>query len=559
MWISTKSGKKKFLEFQKAKDPKGVIYYGLAVKVPAELRMTQSFNDLLIEAIKLKGGLKNRAILLKDVTVTYSGKQWLKPSATTEVIVLDNNPAIREVKDKIVFRKKVEGTDDWDTVMGRNKPGAENQDGIEDEGEFLTEGEDWLNASPKPEGAAKRFASEKKLPFDGTESISTHGLPTLEEALKEAMQDAAGSLMGNGVEGEGVDPDDRGLFEAEPIPDEKALFEMEMQSQFISEEEDDVQDVESQEDMHDDGELWDNGEYEDIKGLAATDGIDVYQYCPKEVRMGMEVEMEHGTEAGDYDVTFDDPLMTLKIALTHLDEHPHYYTLLFESGIEDEPSEIDECSMGAPSANDYASMKEVTDFSEWDKRWEESLMDLKKAKALNEGFRIIDGNLYDGAGQQIGDKNGIIPHDKRKPYDSNNINEEDAVLPGAEDFATQDQDIAGDEEEIVTDTKDPRFQKFIKYMWEWLAEHALEFDIPDEDLRDWTDQDIKRNFLKYKAMECDSKSTSDSIIGEAMGKLPDGSGFMTGTIKEDTFDTNGLCGTTPGMSRTQGNFNEINK
>ena len=29
-WVDTKSGKKKFIEFKKAKDPKGVIYYGLA-------------------------------------------------------------------------------------------------------------------------------------------------------------------------------------------------------------------------------------------------------------------------------------------------------------------------------------------------------------------------------------------------------------------------------------------------------------------------------------------------------------------------------------------------
>lgn len=45
-------------------------------------------------------------------------------------------------------------------------------------------------------------------------------------------------------------------------------------------------------------------------------------------RDGMEVEMEHGTHDPTTDVTGDDPLVTGKIALAHLNEFPDYYVRL---------------------------------------------------------------------------------------------------------------------------------------------------------------------------------------------------------------------------------------
>ena len=44
--------------------------------------------------------------------------------------------------------------------------------------------------------------------------------------------------------------------------------------------------------------------------------------------MGMDVELEHGTENSVTNVTNDDPLMTGKIALAHLNEFPDYYSRL---------------------------------------------------------------------------------------------------------------------------------------------------------------------------------------------------------------------------------------
>jgi hypothetical protein len=48
----------------------------------------------------------------------------------------------------------------------------------------------------------------------------------------------------------------------------------------------------------------------------------------EQFRMGMDVELEHGTRDPQTNVTHDDVLMTAKIARAHLNEFPDYYTRL---------------------------------------------------------------------------------------------------------------------------------------------------------------------------------------------------------------------------------------
>jgi len=48
----------------------------------------------------------------------------------------------------------------------------------------------------------------------------------------------------------------------------------------------------------------------------------------EQFRMGMDVELEHGTIDKNTNVTNDDPLMTGKIALAHLNEFSDYYNRL---------------------------------------------------------------------------------------------------------------------------------------------------------------------------------------------------------------------------------------
>ena len=55
----------------------------------------------------------------------------------------------------------------------------------------------------------------------------------------------------------------------------------------------------------------------------ATAPFDVEQF-----RMGMDVELEHGLHDLLTNVTGDDPHVTGKIALAHLNEFPDYYTRL---------------------------------------------------------------------------------------------------------------------------------------------------------------------------------------------------------------------------------------
>ena len=57
-------------------------------------------------------------------------------------------------------------------------------------------------------------------------------------------------------------------------------------------------------------------------------GIDWSRFDVEQFRMGLDVELEHGLRAPLTDVTGDDPILTGKIALAHLNEFADYYTRL---------------------------------------------------------------------------------------------------------------------------------------------------------------------------------------------------------------------------------------
>lgn len=69
---------------------------------------------------------------------------------------------------------------------------------------------------------------------------------------------------------------------------------------------------------------------EEARRIGEQIGID-WESAPFDVeqfRMGMDVELEHGLHDPTTDVTHDDPVVTAKIALAHLNEFPDYYTRL---------------------------------------------------------------------------------------------------------------------------------------------------------------------------------------------------------------------------------------
>lgn len=59
-------------------------------------------------------------------------------------------------------------------------------------------------------------------------------------------------------------------------------------------------------------------------------GIDFEKcgYTVEEYRTGLNIELEHGSRNPHTNVTYDDPILTGKIALAHLNEFPDYYKRL---------------------------------------------------------------------------------------------------------------------------------------------------------------------------------------------------------------------------------------
>jgi len=66
----------------------------------------------------------------------------------------------------------------------------------------------------------------------------------------------------------------------------------------------------------------------EAKEIGEKIGIKWGKFDVEQFRMGMDVELEHGTINSNTNVTDDDPLTTGKIALAHLNEFPDYYTRL---------------------------------------------------------------------------------------------------------------------------------------------------------------------------------------------------------------------------------------
>lgn len=67
---------------------------------------------------------------------------------------------------------------------------------------------------------------------------------------------------------------------------------------------------------------------DEAKKVGEELGIDWTDYNIEQFRMGLDVELEHGLIDPETNVTNDDPIMTGKIALAHLNEISDYYTRL---------------------------------------------------------------------------------------------------------------------------------------------------------------------------------------------------------------------------------------
>jgi len=77
---------------------------------------------------------------------------------------------------------------------------------------------------------------------------------------------------------------------------------------------------------------------DEAKGIGDVLGVDWNQVDLEQFRMGLQVELEHGTRDPETNVTDDDRSLTAKIALAHLNEFPDYYTRLAKMESEAEKS-----------------------------------------------------------------------------------------------------------------------------------------------------------------------------------------------------------------------------
>lgn len=67
---------------------------------------------------------------------------------------------------------------------------------------------------------------------------------------------------------------------------------------------------------------------EEAKQIGDALGIEWSRFDVEQYRMGLDVELEHGLVDPHTNVTNDDPMVTGKIALAHLNEFSDYYTRL---------------------------------------------------------------------------------------------------------------------------------------------------------------------------------------------------------------------------------------
>ncbi len=81
---------------------------------------------------------------------------------------------------------------------------------------------------------------------------------------------------------------------------------------------------------------------DEAKQIGDQLGITWEKWDTEQFRMGLDVELEHGTVSPSTNVTGDDPILTGKIALAHLNEHADYYTRLYKMEQEAEDAEKNE-------------------------------------------------------------------------------------------------------------------------------------------------------------------------------------------------------------------------
>lgn len=67
---------------------------------------------------------------------------------------------------------------------------------------------------------------------------------------------------------------------------------------------------------------------EEAYEIAKVLNVDLNKFGVEQFRVGLDVELEHGRRNLHTNITNDDPILTGRIALAHLNEFPDYYLRL---------------------------------------------------------------------------------------------------------------------------------------------------------------------------------------------------------------------------------------
>ena len=91
---------------------------------------------------------------------------------------------------------------------------------------------------------------------------------------------------------------------------------------------------------------------DEAKLILSIVNVEKMDIDPEEFRSGLEVELEHGTEFKDANVTNNHPVLTGKIVLAHLKESLYYYKLL-------EVAELEGDLLKAVESEDLSKVKSL--------------------------------------------------------------------------------------------------------------------------------------------------------------------------------------------------------
>jgi hypothetical protein len=150
--------------------------------------------------------------------------------------------------------------------------------------------------------------------------------------------------------------------------------------------------------------------------LSKKAAIDISKYDMNELVQGMLVELEHGSRNSETNVTDDDPIQTLKIAIAHLDEISDYYTRLNKMESEAKTVETKKDAGADENKEEDADIQESIRFKELcglieneEKKQirNESFLDTKpkkEMKLLSESLNVNDFDVIKFNADSLGEK-----------------------------------------------------------------------------------------------------------------------------------------------------------